>query len=50
MTDVPRNAWEWIEERAAILEYDAGLPRHVAEVRAFMLWFNRFICSDQLER
>ena len=32
MTTVER---EHYEERAAIREYDGGLPRHVAEMRAF---------------
>jgi len=37
------DAWEWIEERAAILEFDAGVPRETANVRAFELWFRLFI-------
>src|SRR5438105_3680208 len=37
------DSWEWIEERAAILEFDGGLTRDEAGHRAFELWFNRFI-------
>jgi hypothetical protein len=29
---------EWREERAAILEYDAGIPRAEAEVAARLMW------------
>lgn len=29
---------EWIEERAAILEYDAGFPRVEAENAAEIMW------------
>ena len=32
---------EW-EERAAILEYDAGMPRHAAEARATQLLADRY--------
>jgi hypothetical protein len=39
----PKNAWEWIEERASILEFDAGMNRAEANHRAFMLWFGRFV-------
>lgn len=38
---------EWFEERAAILEYDAGLPRHEAERLAYMevtLWQQQSQC------
>lgn len=38
---------EWYEERAAILEYDAGYPRHEAECRAYMevtLWQQQSQC------
>jgi hypothetical protein len=41
------NSWEWIEERSAILEYEAGLPRHIADFLAFAQWFNRFVeCKE----
>jgi Mn-dependent DtxR family transcriptional regulator len=30
--------WEWIEERAAILEHDAGLDREVADRLARIMW------------
>ena len=42
-----QDSWAWIEERAAILEYDAGLPRNVADARAFTQWFERFVGSDK---
>lgn len=29
---------EWIEERSAILEYEAGFPRHIAERMAVEQW------------
>lgn len=29
---------EWIEERSAILEYEAGFPRHLAERMAVSQW------------
>jgi hypothetical protein len=32
--NIPENWREWWEERAAILEYDAGLPREQAEQEA----------------
>lgn len=32
---------EWIEERAAILEYDAKLPRAEAERLAVQMWEER---------
>lgn len=38
---------EWYEERAAILEFDAGLPRHEAERLAYMevtLWQEQSQC------
>lgn len=34
MTEAELHRSEWIEERAAILEFEAGLPREVAEERA----------------
>lgn len=38
MTDAELSKLEWISERAAILEFDAGYPRSEAEVMAEMLW------------
>ena len=38
-----RNAWEWIEERAAILEFEAGLDPQTAKTRAFEFWFHQFV-------
>src|SRR5262245_51183537 len=37
------DSWEWIDERAAILEYDAGLSRDQAQAKAFEMWFERFV-------
>ena len=34
MTETELHREEWIEERAGILEFEAGLPREVAEERA----------------
>lgn len=39
---------EWFEERAGILEFDAGYPRHEAEKLAYMevtLWQQQSRCS-----
>ena len=36
MTD--RDLIELYEERAAIIEYDGGLPRHIAEQQAYWQW------------
>lgn len=33
---------EWFEERAAIIEYDGGLPQSEAEVQAYWAWRSRF--------
>ena len=30
----PDEAWDWYEERAGIQQYDAGLPRNLAEQKA----------------
>jgi hypothetical protein len=38
-------AVEWMLERAAIVEYDAGVPRAVAERRAVAQW-NRLRRTD----
>lgn len=37
------NSWEWIEERAAIIELDGGLNRGKADHLAFMLWFRVYV-------
>ncbi len=37
------DSWEWILERAAILEYETGLRRDMADARAFQMWFERFV-------
>lgn len=37
------DSWEWIEERAAILEYDAGMDRGTANALAFEIWFRQFV-------
>jgi hypothetical protein len=37
------DSWEWIEERAAILEFEAGMERETANYQAFMLWLQRFV-------
>jgi len=39
----PRDAWGWIEERAAIFEFEAGMDRDTANVRAFEQWFHHFV-------
>ena len=38
MTDADLHRSEWIEERAGILEHDAGYPRIVAEALAKAMW------------
>lgn len=40
-TDAELSRAEWIEERAGILEYDAGYQRADAEAMAEMLWDRR---------
>jgi hypothetical protein len=44
-SQAPRDAWawEWIEERAAIFEFEAGMDRNTANTRAFELWFHQFV-------
>jgi tubulysin polyketide synthase-like protein len=39
----PENAWEWIEERAAILEIGDLVDRDTASYRAFLMWFECFV-------
>jgi hypothetical protein len=41
MTDADLHRREWIEERAAIREFDGGMPRQQAEVMARLDWQNR---------
>jgi len=38
MTDAELHREEWIAERAGILEFDAGLPRNIAERLAVQFW------------
>jgi len=38
-----QDSWEWIAERAAIMEIEGGLNRNEANHRAFMLWYRRFV-------
>jgi hypothetical protein len=38
---------EWIEERAAILEFEAGHSRRLAENRAVEMWHRH--CKDMIE-
>jgi len=38
MTDAELHRQEWIEERAGILEFDAGYDRTVAEALAKAMW------------
>ena len=41
MTDAELHRQEWIDERAGILEHDAGYPRIVAETLARAMWSDR---------
>lgn len=41
MSDADVHRREWIEERAAIREFDAGIPRAAAEVMARLDWQER---------
>ena len=41
MTDAELHREEWIEERAGILEHDAGYPRIEAETLARAMWSDR---------
>jgi len=38
VSDADLHRSEWIEERAGILEHDAGYPRIVAEALAKAMW------------
>ena len=44
--ELSEDEQEWYEERAAILEYEAGLPRHIAEASALGLISERRYGSD----
>jgi hypothetical protein len=37
------DSWEWIVERSAIIECEAGLGRAEADYKAFMLWYHTFV-------
>jgi len=41
------DSWEWIEERAALLEFNAGLTRQQADHQAFLCWFRRFVGPEK---
>jgi hypothetical protein len=47
VSDWPAEAREWFAERAAILEFDAGLSRSEAERQAETLTRNFFLASTQ---
>jgi hypothetical protein len=38
MTESALHRHEWTQERAAILEFEAGYPREIAEVMARVQW------------
>lgn len=40
---IPSANWEWILERAAIMEIDGGMAPDAASLKAFEFWFNAFI-------
>jgi hypothetical protein len=42
------DLWEWIKERASIMEVDGGLNRNEAHHRAFMLWYRQFVDSRRM--
>jgi hypothetical protein len=47
MEEMFADEWEeWFEERAALLEYDAGLPRPVAEAEA-RVYVQRFLAARE---
>ena len=46
----PEDCWEWIEERAGILEIDGAMDRNTANYRAFMMWFERFVGGSEVKR
>jgi hypothetical protein len=43
-------SWEWIEERASIMEFEGGLDRETANARAFEFWFRRFVGEIKMTR
>ena len=40
------NSWEWIEERAALLEFDGGMNRDEANTAAFICWYRQYVESE----
>ena len=40
--------WEYVDERAAIMEFDGGLPRHKAEAKARSLVTQQFDVSKRV--
>ena len=46
MTDYELHREEWIAERAAILEFEAGYPREQAEGIAQQSWAWKEYCED----
>lgn len=36
------EAWERIEERSAIMEFDGGLTRELANAKAFAAWYDQY--------
>jgi len=40
------NSWEWITERAAFFQFQAGMDRDDADARAFMCWYHQFVEAD----
>jgi hypothetical protein len=48
MTDDDLHRHEWIEERAAIREFEANMPREIAEVMARQDWL-RYVAQREAE-
>lgn len=42
--------WEWMEERAAILEFDALMSRPKAEAKAYLLMVQMIDKRNELQR
>lgn len=38
LDSIEKRAFDWVEERAAILEFDAGMDRRAAETEARLQW------------
>lgn len=49
MTEAELHREEWIEERAALLEFEAGLTRELADRRAAEQWLE-YAQARQLEQ